>query len=119
MRWFVWWSCWLLDGFFDHSFCGVRKRKRGMRLGCHSIFPSQIKGTVHQTTASQCLPRGFLTRRLEQACQAREGGHQKGGNRHQPKKSPSNSVGARVVDVGRGGPSWSPVLGRRSCSPKM
>jgi len=20
MRWFVWWSCWLLDGFIDESF---------------------------------------------------------------------------------------------------
>src|SRR5256886_15860704 len=90
-----------------------------MWLRCHSIFPSQIKGTVHRTTASQCLPRGFLTRRLEQACQAREGGHQKGGNRHQPKKSPSNAVGARVVDVGRGGASWAAALGRGSGSPHI
>ena len=31
MRWFVWWSCWLLDGFFDYSFWGVGKRKTGGR----------------------------------------------------------------------------------------
>jgi len=34
-------------------------------------------------------------------------------NRHQPKKSPSHSVGARVDEGRMGGPSWSPA----SCSP--
>src|SRR5260370_10788117 len=36
-----------------------------------------------------------------------------GANRHQPKKSPSTSVGARGDEGWWGGPSWSPA----SCSP--
>src|SRR5437588_11833430 len=36
-----------------------------------------------------------------------------GGNTHQPKKSPSTFVGARVDEGWWGGPSWSPA----SCSP--
>ena len=33
-------------------------------------------------------------------------------NRHQHKKSSSTSVGARVDDVGLGGPLWSPAVVR-------